>query len=151
MTTPDALLTHFRKGDVAVWHGHEVEAVRNFDDPDRPVEIIARPGQPVPEGLTPQQPGWPPSRRVHPDELDAWYSSNWTFKWRGRRFSVTSIRSDGRIEAWLLDANDEWARENGLAVVEWGSAVGDFDLEELADLRETRIDLLARWRQEQGE
>ena len=132
----------------AEWRGRTYIGNTSFNDPDR-VSLYALPGE--------AQPGSPPSKNLRPGvieevdvtDLEAWYSVKWYCTWRGREFVV--LRSDGsKLLAELLGADDRWARENGLNVLDPAWVQGTFRVDEVEDLHEERTDLLAQWKKRHG-
>ncbi|HYZ09536.1 MAG TPA: hypothetical protein VE709_13335 [Pseudonocardiaceae bacterium] len=129
------------------WRGRTYIGNTSFNDPDR-VSLYALPGE--------VQPDRPPKDlrpgvlgEVDVTDLEAWYSVKWYCTWRGREFVVLS--SDGsKLLGELLGADDRWARENGLNVLDRAWVQGTFRVDEVEDLHEERTDLLARWKRRHG-
>lgn len=127
------------------WRGHLVSVAQSSNERGK-VLLTSPPGEKAPDEFV----RIPRSRHlgleVSPTELDEWWSTRTVFTWRGQPFTL--FRDDGdRISGTLLGADDRWAAENGLWVVERGHATGTFDRSEVQDLREERTDLLAAWRE----
>jgi len=78
---------------------------------------------------------------VRPDELEAWYLSDWTFVWRGQPFLSKGVE-DGRITGEYRGEDEEFAKANlKRSITAYRCAC---PLDEVAELTEHRTDLLAR-------
>ncbi len=132
----------------AEWQGRVYIGDTSFDNPDR-VSLYLLPGEAQPPSM--------PSKNLRPGvieevditDLGAWYSVRWYCTWRGREFVVLSAKGD-RLLCELLGADDRWARENGLNVLDRAWVQGTFRVDEVEDLHEERTDLLARWKERHG-
>jgi hypothetical protein len=89
-------------------------------------------------------------KEIDPSELDEWYSIELRFTWRQNPFLVVKVLDDGRLLGELLGADDRWARENGLNVLDRAWVQGTFRVDEVEDLHEERTDLLTRWKERHG-
>ncbi|MHA6760028.1 hypothetical protein [Streptacidiphilus sp. PAMC 29251] len=102
-------------------------------------------GEQAPEGLEPDPRG-PGFYLVSPEDVTAWYSSSWTFRWKGELFSSGGVR-DGEINGYyqgtqgVVFANAYLTRTGAIEYE------GTFPLEEVTDLTEKRYDLLAAWKE----
>ena len=84
---------------------------------------------------------------VHPDRLDEWFTSRWTFNWRGEPFEARGLRDDA-MEGVYRGADAEFAAKHLRA--EFSEHHGRFPLEEIADLTQHRDPLTPRFRREQS-
>ena len=132
----------------AEWQGRTYIGHTSFNDPDR-VSLYLLPGEAQPD--SPQSKSLRPGaiEEVSVTDLEAWCSVKWYCTWRGREFVVLS--SDGsKLLGELLGADDRWARENGLNVLDRAWVQGTFRVDEVEDLHEERTDLLAQWKERHG-
>ena len=83
---------------------------------------------------------------VHPDRLDAWFTSRWTFRWRGEPFACHELTERG-LEGVYAGADSEFAEQH--LRQEFSEHRGRFPLAEITDLAEHREPLLPRFRQEE--
>lgn len=133
---------------LARWRGRTFTASLSFRDKNL-VILKPLPGEDAPEGFA-KIPGTAGvGREVSPTELDEWWSTRTYFRWRGKRFLLVG-RDGDRLDGSLYDVDDEWARENGLHILERSVARGTFDVHEVEELHEERTDILARWRERTG-
>lgn len=115
------------------------------DDRSPMITLRVEDGDPVPEGLEPDPRGRPGFYVVAPQDVTAWYSSSWTFRWKGELFSSGGVR-DGQINGYYMGTKgavfaDAYLTRTGAIEYE-----GEFPLEEVTDLTEERYDLLASWK-----
>lgn len=125
------------------YRGHLYRALS--DDRAPMITLRADDGEPVPEGLDPDPRGRPGFYIVAPADVTAWYSSSWTFRWKGELFSSGGLL-DGRIYGYYQGSKgaafaDEYLTRTGAIEYE-----GDFPLQEVTDLTEKRYDLLSAWK-----
>jgi hypothetical protein len=78
--------------------------------------------------------------------VTAWYSSSWTFRWKGELFDSGGVR-DGRIHGYYRGTKGAAFADAHLIRMGAIEYEGTFPLEEVTDLTETRVDLLARWKE----
>lgn len=131
----------FRSGNFAVYRGHAYRAYG--DSTSSEIALAVEDGDPVPAGLQadPQEP-----ERIYlarPTQVDAWYVSSWTFRWRGELFSCYGVRDD-EVTGLYIGGNGTFASEH-LRRVGAVDYEGTFPLDEVTDPTEERVDLLARW------
>lgn len=81
------------------------------------------------------------------DELDEWYSTVWTFRWRGEPFEVVDV-TQGRIKGLYMGGETRFALDH---LHREPCSRLDFTIllpeESVEDLTEHREDLLALWRE----
>jgi hypothetical protein len=83
-------------------------------------------------------------------DLDEWYSEKSVCRWRGEPFDVMGV--DGDVVKGTYAGRDMfWAVEAGLTRLDYAWFIGDLPLSEVEDLHVQRTDLLAKWKQEQGD
>lgn len=127
----------------ARWHGGVFAVAPSVRDRAK-VVLTALPGETPPDEFATLPGSRSIGLEVSPADLDEWWSTRTVFTWRGRPFTL--IRDEGdRISGTLVGPDDAWAAANGLWVVERGHATGTFDRADVADVREERTDLLAKW------
>ena len=145
MTTPMADAPNYRAVRHVVHRGHAYWAVGDSDSPM--ITLCVRDGDPVPEGLEPNpNPRGPAdSYLVDPRSVTAWYNSSWTFRWKGEEFACYGARN-GRISGYYQGTKGSPFAEVYLTRVGVIEYEGTFPLEEVTDLTEKRIDLLAAWK-----
>lgn len=140
----------------AEWQGRTYIGRTSFNNPDRvSLYLLPRETQHLLPGEA--QPDIPPSKNLRPgviDEVDvtdleSWYSVKWYCTWRGREFVILSSDGD-KLLGELRGADDRWARENGLNVLDRAWVQGTFRVDEVEDLHEKRTDLLAQWKERHG-
>lgn len=138
LTTPN--------GPVGVWRGRSYICRTSFKNSKR-VLLRPFPGEEPPTdfGTLPGTSGR--VKEIDPSELDAWYSIELRFVWRQNPFLVVKVFDDGRLLGELLGADDRWARENGLNVLDRAWVQGTFCVDDVQDLHEERTDLLAQWKE----
>ena len=138
--TPD-----YRGGRYAVYQGHAYWSVGDSSSPM--IALCVRDGDPVPEGLDPNpDPRGPAgSYLADPRNVTAWYTSSWTFRWKGEEFASYGSH-DGRISGYYQGTKGSPFAEVYLTRVGVIEYEGTFPLEEVTDLTEKRIDLLAAWK-----
>ena len=83
---------------------------------------------------------------VHPDRLDAWFTSRWTFRWRGEPFACRGLTAQG-LEGVYAGEDPGFAAAH--LRQEFTEHRGCFPLAEVTDLVERRDSLLPRFRREQ--
>lgn len=83
---------------------------------------------------------------IHPDRLDEWFTSRWTFTWRDEPFEARGLQDD-RIEGVYLGADAEFAEKH--LRFEFSERRGRFALDEIADLTQHHNSLIPRFRREQ--
>ena len=136
-------------GPVGVWRGRPYICRTSFKNSDRAL-LRPLPGEEVPAEFRPLAGTSGRVKEIDPHELDEWYSIELLFTWRQNPFLVVKVLDDGRLLGELLGADDRWARENGLNVLDRAWAQGTFRVDEVEDLHEERTDLLARWKERHG-
>lgn len=134
-----------RAGEYAVYRGN---VYLIFGDSSSSVVSLAldEPDDPIPAGLEPD-PTAP--HRVFwacPSQLDDWYRTRWTFRWRDQPFEAIGS-GEGRITGWYA-GREWWLIEDHLQRMEASAWTGTFSLDEVTDLTEHREDLLAAWKEE---
>ena len=83
---------------------------------------------------------------VHPDRLDEWFTSRWTFRWNGQPFECRGLTDRG-LEGVYTGGDPDFAAAH--LRQEFAEYRGCFPLAEVADLAEQRDPLLPRFRREQ--
>jgi hypothetical protein len=83
---------------------------------------------------------------VHPDRLQEWFTSRWTFRWRDQPFESRGL-TDGGLEGVYRGADAGFAAAH--LRQEFSEHWGCFPLAEVTDLAEQRDPLIPRFRQEQ--
>ena len=83
---------------------------------------------------------------VHPDRLDAWFTSRWTFRWREQPFESRGL-TEGALEGVYTGADPDFAAAH--LRQEFAEHRGRFPLAEVTDLAEHREPLIPRFRREQ--
>lgn len=83
---------------------------------------------------------------VHPDRLDEWFTSRWTFRWRGQPFESRGLTERG-LEGVYTGEDADFASEH--LRQEFAEHRGCFPFAEVTELAEQRDSLLPRFRQEQ--
>ena len=136
-------------GPVGVWHGRSYICRTSFKNSSR-VLLRPFPGEEAPTGFCPLVGTSGHIKEIDPSELDEWYSIELRFTWRQNPFLVVKVLDDGRLLGELLGADDRWARENGLNVLDRAWVQGTFRVDEVEDLHEERTDLLAQWKERHG-
>lgn len=140
----------YRAGDVAEYRGRTYRALGVATGSGTAGELVltlAGEDGPPPEGLR-RFPAEPGCYLVDPALLRAWYSSRWTFRWRGEPFGAIAAGED-RISGWYAGSNVSFASAHlhRVGAIEYE---GTFPLPEVTDLTEHRTDLLSTWRGRQG-
>ena len=133
----------YAPGRFVEYRGHLYRALS--DDRAPMITLRVEDGEPAPEDLEPDPRARPGLYAVAPQDVTAWYSSSWTFRWKGELFSSGGVR-DGRINGYYQGTKgaafaDAYLIRTGAIEYE-----GDFPLEEVTDLTEKRYDLLAVWK-----
>ena len=128
----------------AVYRGQVYRALS--DDRAPLITLCVDGGGPVPEGLEPDPHGPGDCYLVDPRQVTAWYSSRWTFRWKGEPFSSSGAR-EGRITGYYMGGKGSAFADAYLMRLGAIEYEGDFPLEEVTDLTEERFDLLAHWRE----
>ena len=137
-----------RGGQYAEYQGHAYWAIGDSGSPM--VTICVRDGDPVPEGLERAPRGPADSYLVSPRAVTAWYSASWTFRWKGEEFASYGS-TNGRITGYYQGTKGSPFASVYLQRVGVIEYEGTFPLEEVTDLTETRVDLLARWKEKHPE
>jgi len=83
---------------------------------------------------------------VHPDRLEEWFTSRWTFRWRDQPFECRGL-ADGDIEGVYTGTDPGFAAAH--LRQEFAEHRGRFPLAEVTDLAEHRDPLIPRFRREQ--
>jgi hypothetical protein len=83
---------------------------------------------------------------LHPDRLDEWFTSRWTFRWHEQPFESRGLADSG-IEGVYAGADQGFAKEHLRQV--FAEHRGRFPLDEVTDLAEHRDSLVPRFRREQ--
>jgi hypothetical protein len=138
-----ANVRRYGPGRFAEYQGHLYRTL--VDDLSPMITLRVDEGDPVPEALPPDPQGPAGSYLVDPRDVTAWYSSSWTFRWKGELFSSGGVR-DGQINGYYMGTKgaafaDAYLTRTGAIEYE-----GNFPLEEVTDLTEERYDLLASWK-----
>ena len=142
----DALL--YRGGRYVVYQGH---AYRSIGDSRSPmITLCVNDRDPVPEGLEPEPQGTVGFYLVNPRDVTAWYTSSWTFRWKGEEFASYGS-DDGVISGYYQGTQGSPFASVHLKRVGVIEYEGTFPLEEVTDLTEDRIDLLAAWKENHPE
>jgi hypothetical protein len=136
-------------GPVGVWRGRSYICRTSFKKSSR-VLLRPFPGEEAPVDFCPLAGTSGRVKEIDPSELDEWYSIELRFTWRQNPFLVVKVLDDGRLLGELLGADDRWARENGLNVLDRAWVQGTFRVDEVEDLHEERTDLLAQWKERHG-
>lgn len=133
-----------------MYNGHAYWAVGDSNSPM--ITLCVRDGDPLPEALEPNpDPRGPAdSYLVNPQAVTAWYDSSWTFRWKGEEFASYGS-GDGRITGYYQGTQGAPFASVYLKRVGVIEYEGTFPLEEVTDLTEERIDLLAAWNAEHPE
>ncbi|MFC1429365.1 hypothetical protein ACEZDB_01665 [Streptacidiphilus sp. N1-3] len=137
-----------RGGRYAVYQGHAYWAIGDSTSPM--ITLCVHEGDPVPEGLAANRQGPADSYLVDPRNVTAWYTSSWTFRWKGEEFASYGSRN-GRITGYYQGSQGSPFAEVHLTRVGAIEYEGTFPLEEVTDLTETRLDLLASWKEKHPE
>ena len=133
-----------RAADYAVYRGHTYGVSA---DPRLPHVSLLREGDaPVPEALTPDPHDPDRAFFATPEQLDAWYHTTWTFRWRGELFDAIGS-NENEITGWFA-GQDLGAVRSHLRQIEASAYMGTFPRAEITDLTEHRKDLLGRWKEE---
>ncbi|SEM13370.1 hypothetical protein [Streptacidiphilus jiangxiensis] len=103
-------------------------------------------GDPVPSDLQPDPNAPGRAFFAGPEQLDSWYRTRWTFRWRDQPFDAVGS-SEGRIGGWYA-GREWWLIEDHLERMEASAWMGTFPLDEVTDLTEHREDLMAAWKEE---
>jgi hypothetical protein len=132
-------------GDFAVYRGDVYSTFGDIDSP-RLSLIREHDDDPIPEGLQPKPEE--PTRVFYatPDQLDAWYRSRWSFRWRDQPFDAIGS-GEGYISGWFV-GRDRHLVADHLQRVDRDGWLGRFPLDEVTGLTEHRTDLLAQWKEE---
>ena len=133
----------FGPGRSVEYRGHVYRALS--DDQSPLITLCVDAGEPAPEGLEPDPSGHPGMYLVAPGNVTAWYSSSWTFRWKGELFSSGGVR-DGRINGYYQGSQGAAFANAHLVRTGATEYEGDFPIEEVTDLVEERFDLLAHWK-----
>ncbi|MFC1409686.1 hypothetical protein ACEZCY_25935 [Streptacidiphilus sp. N1-12] len=138
----------YRPGQHVEYQGY---AYRCFGDSRSPmITICLDEGDPVPEGLEPDPGRSDGFYLVDPRDVTAWYSSRWTFRWKGELFSSGGVR-DGEINGYYQGTKGSAFADAYLTRMGAIEYEGDFPLEEVTDITEERFDLLASWKEKHPE
>lgn len=137
----------YSPGTFAVYRGHRYKTGGGRAILPRITLLREGDDDPVPEGLEPY--GNAPARAyfVHPDQLDAWYTTTSRFRWKGASFATMGIKA-GRATGRFLGADGPFPELRDLEQVELTVFIGTFPVDEITDLTEHREDLLARWKEQ---
>ncbi|MBF9072350.1 hypothetical protein [Streptacidiphilus fuscans] len=134
-----------RSGNFAVYRG---DVYRVFGDSTSVQVALVRDEEddPMPAGLRPDPQD--PTRvfLADPGQLEAWYRTRWTFRWRGEAFDAEGS-SGGRITGWYAGRRLDRVADH-LQRIEASAYLGTFPLDEVTDLTEHRTDLLAEWKEQ---
>lgn len=130
-------------GNYVVYQGHVYRAYGDTTSSEIALEM--EDGQPIPEDLEPDPQDPDRIRLADPAQVDEWYSSTWTFRWRGELFSCYRVRGD-RVTGLYIGGNGAFANEY-LDRVGATDYEGRFLRAEVTDPSEHRVDLLSRWRE----
>jgi hypothetical protein len=126
------------------YQGH---VYRSIGDSRSPViTLCVEDGDPVPEGLELDPQRSAGFYLVNPRDVTAWYSADWTFRWKGELFSSYGAR-EGRIRGYYQGTKGAVFADAYLTRMGAIEYEGTFPLEEVTDLTEERFDLLARWKE----
>lgn len=128
----------------AVYQGH---TYRSFADGlATMITLRLDEGDPVPEGVEPDPRG--PSRcyLVGHRQVTAWYSTSWTFRWKGELFSSYGATGD-RITGLYMGGKGSAFADAHLTRMGAHEYQGTFPLDQVTDLTEKRYDLLAAWQE----
>jgi hypothetical protein len=120
----------YRATDVAVFHGVAYRQ-GSVDDPIWPRVALIKGENTI---------------LVHPDRLDEWFTSRWTFTWRGEPFEARGL-TDDKMEGVYLGGDTEFATEH---LSSGSGRWGRFPRAEISDLTQHRDPLLPRFRREQA-
>lgn len=134
---PDDFTAPFT-GQRARWRDREWTVYPSHRDATKAI-LKPLPGEAAPDDFAPMPGMSGPVMEVDPGELTDIRDVEWIFTWRGRRFKVIR-RTGDTVLAALSGVDDDWARDNGLNLVDRGWAQGEFALNELRDLHLTRRD-----------
>ncbi|MEX2985683.1 hypothetical protein [Streptomyces sp. C36] len=142
-----AEVDHFRPKTYAVHHGRTYPAAAEADasglislttGDDRPEDLIADPQDPSGEHFL-----------ATPEQLDTWYRTHWTFRWKGGPFDAVGT-VDGRIkgvytgDSWGFVANSlQLTQETGPDGVHTQYTI-KAGLKGVTDLEQHRTDLLPK-------
>jgi hypothetical protein len=138
----------YRGGVRVEYRGH---VYRSFEGQPPPmIPLCTDEGAPTPDGLETAPRLREGVYLVAPGQVTAWYSSSWTFRWKGELFSSGGVR-DGRVHGYYQGTKgaafaDVYLTRTGAIEYE-----GTFPLDEVTDLTEKRIDLLAHWKDKHPE
>ena len=134
----------YRPGQHVEYRGH---VYRSIGDSRSPLlTLCVDDGDPVPVGLDPDPERSDGFYLLDPRQVTAWYSSSWTFRWKGELFSSGGARN-GRINGYYQGTKGAAFANAYLTRMGAIEYEGTFPLEEVTDLTETRFDLLALWKE----
>lgn len=134
----------FRAVETAVYRGTPYRA--GGGERIKPyISLILESDDPVPTDLERYDPDDDRVYLVDPGQLDAWYSSRWTYTWRGEPFTSIGTSGTDALDGYYEGSNVAFAREH-LRRVGATEYEGTAPLAEVEDLTEHREDLLAAWR-----
>jgi len=139
-------LPHYGVGKFAVYKGKTYRAYGNPSAADIAIRVAE--GEPAPTGLAPDPKEPERLYRVSPEQLDSWYSSSWTFRWKDWLFSSYGVH-DGKISGLCLGLRRGGTGSIDAAPFQRVGATeyeGTFSIDEVADLTEERSDLLEEWK-----
>lgn len=133
----------YRSVEVAVYRGAAYQA--GGSERIKPnFSLILQSGDPVPAELELYS-AEDSVYLVHPDQLDAWYRSHWTYTWHGQPFTSIGASGDDAVHGYCTGSSVSFANEH-LTRVGATEYEGTVALGEVEDLTEHREDLLAAWR-----
>lgn len=132
-------------GRFVEYQGYAYEAL--VDDRAPLITLCLNEGDPVPTGLEPAPGRSDGFYLVAPQDVTAWYSSRWTFRWKGELFSSGGVRN-GRINGYYQGSKGSVFADAHLTRTGAIEYEGTFPLEDVTDLTENRYDLLAAWKEE---
>lgn len=142
----------WRGGQVAVYRG---VPYRFWTDRalDPVMGLIPEVGDPAPDGLAE---GWSLTYRacgylVDWHELDAAFSWQWYFDWRGEEFRLAERKGAMVYGNVLRNFTKKFLDANGLKMYDRLEAGGWIPEADIENLHEERTDLLAQWKERHGE
>jgi hypothetical protein len=137
---------HFRPGAYAIYRGRRCPAAAEADASGRIALTSVDPDTAGALPVDPQDPSGDHHLAV-PEQLDAWYQSQWTFHWHGGPFEAVGT-VDGRIKGVYTGAS--WGFVDSYQLTQEPAPDGvhrqytvEADLDSVTDLEEQRTDLLA--------